>query len=904
TPDVHTWTVRDVTAPETTITGRPEASTAETTASFTYSGSDDASAGSELAFECSLDGAAFTACPMPTSYSGLAVGPHSFQVRAVDEAGNADASPASHSWTIVDVAAPETTITAQPPSSTPTTSASFEFTGSDNVGGSLTFQCALDGAAFAACTSPKSYSGLAAGSHTFQVRAVDAAGNADASPAGYAWTVLDTTAPETTITGQPAATTTNDSATFTFTGSDNVTAAASLTFECALDGAAFAACASPQPYPILTVGAHTFRVRGIDAAGNLDETPASYSWTIQAPADTTAPDTTITAQPPATTTESSASFSFGGSDNVTGSLTYQCSLDGVAFAACTSPRAYSGLSAGSHTFRVRAVDAAGNVDQTPATYSWTIQSTVDCGAQQTLTAVADAWIDSGSTTSNKGSDSILKVMSKSGGNLRALVRFNLPAMPQGCAVETATLRVYAKSARTGRTLQALQVAGSWSESAVTWANQPQTTGGAVSVSSATGYREWSVAGLVQAMYSGANNGFLIRDATENQDAEQQFHSREESSNRPQLVLKLGNGSPAPPPPPAPGANGAPDTQITGSPLPATSSTSATFTFTGVDDTTSASSLTFQCQLDVAETAAWTGCTSPRSYSGLAAGSHVFRVRAVDGGGIADPQPAVYNWMVDQTPPESVISSGPSATTTSTGATFSFLSPEAGSTFQCALDAAAFVACSSPVSYSNLAAGQHTFRVRAVDAAGNIDASPASYPWTIQPGGTAPSCGTAQSLSADADAWIDQSSPSSNKGSDSILKLMSKSGGNLRALVRFALPAIPQGCVLDTARLRLYAASASSTQRTLQVFRAGGSWTEGGVNWSNAPAVAGSAVTTTSGSGYREWAVAALIQAMYSTGQNNGFLIRDATEGQDAEQQFHSREKAENAPQLVLTFKPA
>jgi hypothetical protein len=135
-------------------------------------------------------------------------------------------------------------------------------------------------------------------------------------------------------------------------------------------------------------------------------------------------------------------------------------------------------------------------------------------------------------------------------------------------------------------------------------------------------------------------------------------------------------------------------------------------------------------------------------------------------------------------------------------------------------------------------------------------------------------------------------------------VMSKSGGNLRALVRFALPSVPQGCVLDTAKLRLYAASASSSQRTLQVFRVGGAWTEGAVTWSNQPSATGSAVTTLSGSGYREWSVAALVQAMYSSGTNNGFLIKDATEGQDAEQQFNAREKGANVPQLVLTFKPS
>jgi hypothetical protein len=38
--------------------------------------------------------------------------------------------------------------------------------------------------------------------------------------------------------------------------------------------------------------------------------------------------------------------------------------------------------------------------------------------------------------------------------------------------------------------------------------------------------------------------------------------------------------------------------------------------------------------------------------------------------------------------------------------------------------------------------------------------------------------------------------------------------------------------------------------------------------------------------------------------NHGFLIRDALEGQDAEQQLHGREKGENAPLLVAGFAPA
>ena len=87
------------------------------------------------------------------------------------------------------------------------------------------------------------------------------------------------------------------------------------------------------------------------------------------PADTRPPETTISAGPSGTVTETSATFTFAADE--TGS-TFECSLDGAAFTACTSPRSYSGLSAATHTFDVRARDGAGNVDATPARRTWTI----------------------------------------------------------------------------------------------------------------------------------------------------------------------------------------------------------------------------------------------------------------------------------------------------------------------------------------------------------------------------------------------------------------------------------------------------------------------------------------------------------------------------------------------------
>jgi hypothetical protein len=91
------------------------------------------------------------------------------------------------------------------------------------------------------------------------------------------------------------------------------------------------------------------------------------------PADTTSPETTLDTTPNSTTSSVVATFGFSGTDNRS-SVTFECSVDGGTYASCTSPFSTSTLSAGSHIFAVRAVDAAGNIDPTPASYTWTIES--------------------------------------------------------------------------------------------------------------------------------------------------------------------------------------------------------------------------------------------------------------------------------------------------------------------------------------------------------------------------------------------------------------------------------------------------------------------------------------------------------------------------------------------------
>jgi hypothetical protein len=180
----------------------------------------------------------------------------------------------------------------------------------------------------------------------------------------------DVTSPDTAVAGPAAGSVVadNDPA-FTYSGtpSDDVDH-----FECALDGQAFQTCPTAgRSYTNVSDGQHTFAVRAVDAAANADPSPARITWTI----DTTAPETVIDSGPtgvfatPMVTNDQTPTFSFSSNE---ASATFACTLDAGSSRPCSSPYTASKLADGGHTFSVRATDAAGNADPTPATRSFTV----------------------------------------------------------------------------------------------------------------------------------------------------------------------------------------------------------------------------------------------------------------------------------------------------------------------------------------------------------------------------------------------------------------------------------------------------------------------------------------------------------------------------------------------------
>lgn len=167
---------------------------------------------------------------------------------------------------------------------------------------------------------------------------------------------------------------------------------------------------------------------------------------------------------------------------------------------------------------------------------------------------------------------------------------------------------------------------------------------------------------------------------------------------------------------------APEAEITSQPSTPTNSPTATFAYSS----TKAGS-TFECELDAQD---FISCpVDGITYSDLTTGSHTFSVRAIDPAGNGSALES-FTWSVDRTAPTVTLSSTPKALANSTTATFAYSSDKTGSSFECSLDQDGFNSCpAAETSYSGLADGQHTFRIRATDPLGNV--SPVvTFPWTI------------------------------------------------------------------------------------------------------------------------------------------------------------------------------
>ena len=194
--------------------------TTSTLLKIDFVGQIDLTGSSQIVFECSLDSSIFEVCTSPIIIDNLKTGEHIFEVRAIDESGKIDETPAQFRWIIIneitssiDDDNDDATIDLSPPStkityakdeqgnsildkdSTFSTSTSISAEGSDDETAieGLTFECSLDSSIFEVCTFPIIIDNLKPGEHIFEVRAIDESGKIDETPAQFRWIVINLT---------------------------------------------------------------------------------------------------------------------------------------------------------------------------------------------------------------------------------------------------------------------------------------------------------------------------------------------------------------------------------------------------------------------------------------------------------------------------------------------------------------------------------------------------------------------------------------------------------------------------------------------------------------------------------------------------------------------------------------
>jgi hypothetical protein len=225
------------------------------------------------------------------------------------------------------------------------------------------------------CTVLLTFSPTSTGAKSASLTITSSDGDEPSVVVALSGTGVDTTPPAAPVIGSPATGSSTNSTTPAFSGSaepfSTVAVKNGSTTLCSATASAGGTWACTPGAP-LAVGSYSVSATATDAASNTSPASASVTFTI----DTTQPNTTITIKPLNPSNSATAAIEFGGSDNATaaGSLAFECQLDSVSWTTCSSPANYAGLSQGSHTFRVRARDAAGNVDSTPASYIWVVDT--------------------------------------------------------------------------------------------------------------------------------------------------------------------------------------------------------------------------------------------------------------------------------------------------------------------------------------------------------------------------------------------------------------------------------------------------------------------------------------------------------------------------------------------------
>ncbi|WNG44793.1 hypothetical protein F0U60_12360 [Archangium minus] len=659
----------DWTAPQTTLGSCPDRTSASAPYNFSF-GVESPDTLASVSFQCSLDGAEYGVTPCSSTYSIESVkeGDHVLLARAVDKAGNVDATPVGCFWNVSN-AEFQISIDKSPAELSRFSTALFALSSNRTP---TEYQCQLIKSGETApvhdwrgCSASFEYTGLTDGSYTLSL---SASAGIDLDTASFTWTV-DLSKPASSSIDVPAA-----------DGLFLRTQTPSLQGK----GRALPTDRPSEPFYVQVY---------IDE--DVDDTPAlkfllpgnkewqttlprqddgsRYVWVVirdeagnlsgatkrQFFVDTDPPDTAfVSTLPDKLTNQAFATFGFGSPSDATG-IEYECNLDDVGFASCENTDTFPHETAGftgdqTHTLQVRAKDRAGNVDPSPAQYTWRVDR-----------VEPDTFVESGPRPLTNSSTASFVFRSEAGATFECALDTALsftvcPSEPYtGLSSGEHVLRVQARDA--AQNVDPTPFEYKWvvdtappAAPDITWPEADAVLSTAFSEVRGMAEQGSTVdvfLGTAKVGSATANEQGVWKVAVELAVTDGRYELQAWATDA------AGNKGPDPTTRTVMVDATPPDTTITDGPSGRIRTTQASFQFSA-----SESEVTFECSLDFGP---FEQCEATMTYD-MPAGEHNLRVRALDQVKNEDKSPASRTWQVYLGGDSKVIGGGLSCSTTTGG----------------------------------------------------------------------------------------------------------------------------------------------------------------------------------------------------------------------------------------------
>jgi uncharacterized protein (TIGR03382 family) len=674
----------------------------------------------------------------------LAEGSHTVRATATDAAGNTGPSSSTNTFT-VDTTGPAAPVVTTPADGSTITDTTPTYSGTAEAGS--TVNVIVDGASVGTTTATAAgtwsftpATALAEGPHTVRATAADALGNTSPSSNTNTFTV-DTTPPAAPVVLTPADGATINDNTPTYSGTAEPGSTVAVTVDGTQVGTTTATAAGTWSYTSttgLSNGTHTVKARATDAVGNTSADSNTNTFVV----DATPPPAPVVLTPADGATINDNTPAYSGTAEAGSIVTVFVDGASVGTTTATAGGTWSftpatALADGPHTVKATAEDATGNISPDSNTNTFTVDTTALApvvltpanGAVLTdTTPTYSGTAEAGNTITLIVDGTVVGTVTADGTGAWSFTPATALADGTHTVKATATDPVGNTSADSNTNTFIVDTTPPPAPVLVNPANNSETNDTTPAFS---GTAEPNV--TVTVFLDGTQLGTTTADAAGNWTftpttplAQGTYDASAVASDA------AGNTSPS--------SNinrFTIDTTVVGipvvtSPVDDAVTSDNTPTLTGTADANNTVTVRLNGATAGTTTADATGRWSFTPTSPLPDGPYAIVAIATDARGRNSAPSATVNFTVDTTPPDTRIDTKPAAETDNPDAAFTFSATEQGVTYACSLDGAAFAPCQASVTFEDLALGEHTLQVRATDAAGNVDPTPASATWTVVP----------------------------------------------------------------------------------------------------------------------------------------------------------------------------